>query len=331
MMQPPQQQMYPTLAQPSVPVSATSFSLNLSETIEIDNKTYLWEAYKCSDWCRMCCCPCCPFVQYTGEDDKIVYYNDCLCCCQDWLVRKVPHGSKRTDVKPIGGTTAPGCCDNGVAFCLCPWLNCTGHVVMQQLYSLDASSTKTVVFTLRRNLFPCWPLLFLCSCCGLFAQTCGDCYYYCNGKNYVVTKEDLYPPQQGENGVALDDKIENIANLGTMQMVDRVDCFGCFPCRTPIKYNSILNNPDQGNHMSPVTGLIALIYRGLPVPCKLCTLDPVSRPTGVSCIDTGRKVITERKTMEEVMADTGNDRYVKGIQATASMGDGGYQGWGNQA
>ncbi len=56
-------------------------------------------------------------------------------------------------------------------------------------------------------------------------------------------------------------------------------------------------------------GLIPLLYRGATVPCRCCAMSPVSRISGVWCIDAGRhrqiNYFTAKKMMSAVGAPEG--------------------------
>jgi len=110
--------------------------------------------------------------------------------------------------------------------------------------------------------------------------------------------------EKNSNGEELD----RIRDIGKLMMADRIECCGCCPIRVPVKYATVLDEAgDLDNEMAPVLGILLQIFRGVPVPCKLCTLPPVATPTGVSCIDVGRSVHTIRCEMREMMELTNSN------------------------
>merc|ERR1711903_142554 len=102
----------------------SAFALNLAETLDVNGTDYLYEAPNCCDSCWLMCCPCRPFFQYTSDHDKYIFFNPCVCCCQDWKVEHVANGKERGEGKVLGGTTAPCCCENGCMYCFSPCGQC---------------------------------------------------------------------------------------------------------------------------------------------------------------------------------------------------------------
>jgi len=275
----------------------SAFALNLAETLDVNGTDYLYEAPNCCDSCWLMCCPCRPFFQYTSDHDKYIFFNPCVCCCQDWKVEHVAAGKERGEGKVLGGTTAPCCCENGCMYCFCPCCTCSGNAVLQKLYHHEKGNDK---YTIRQRLFCCWTCAGCCAPCGMCFRSCGDCCAYCGNNNYVITTEKLYPAADENNHTTKD--LADIPDIGKLMMADRIECCGCCPVRVPVKYATILDEAgDLDNEMAPVVGILLQIFRGVPVPCKLCTLPPVAAPMGVSCLDVGRSVATIRCEMKEMM------------------------------
>jgi hypothetical protein len=135
------------------------------------------------------------------------------------------------------------------------------------------------MYTIRRHLFPCWNVVGCCAFCGLCCQCCTDAKNFCGDNNHVILQEDIYPGGRDD-----DDN-----PVGHVTLVNRIECCLCFPARTPIKYSVQIDDINNAGAEDLVTlALLPLIYRGLPVPCKCCTLSPAPPVTGVKCLDAGR-------------------------------------------
>lgn len=252
--------------------------LNLTETINVDGKTFLFTPPNCTDSVWLYCCPWSPFIKYVSKDtETLKYKNQCICCCLPW--------EASINNAKIGFTTAPKCCDNGVCFCLCPWCVCTGEIIMQFFHGIDGQKK----YTIRRDLFPCWPCVSCCAPCGICFGCCADCFSYCKNENYVSIREEL-------RGVG-----HNAPILGYIHTVDRVEPIGCCPIRMPVRYSVELTGGPDGKDLH-MLGLIPLLYRGAAVPCRCFAAAPVPRITGVWCIDAGRHRKIQRFTATRMMA-----------------------------
>jgi len=249
--------------------STTKLKLLLTESIDINGKTYVEEPPNCTDAINLCICPCKPYAAYTAKDEtSILYKNACTCCAAPWEAYMKDGSGFKTK---IGHTEAPKCCDNGVCFCLCPLLVCTGEIVVQFFKNGNGESKYTV----RRDLFPCWPcVLCIGGPCGLCCSCCSDSYAFCTNQNFLVMSEEL-------RGVG-----KKAPVVGKVNTVDRIECIACCPVRVPQMYSVELNEPD-GQDIQ-LLGLLPLLYKGVPVPCRCCAQPPVPRMTGVKCIDAGR-------------------------------------------
>ena len=77
---------------------------------------------------------------------------------------------------------------------------------------------------------------------------------------------------------------------------------------------------DLDDQMAPVSGLIALIYKGLEVPNKCCTGESVAAPSGVSCVDAGRVVTIHQYDLTGMMKhlDEKRDSVVAGSSNAVS-------------
>lgn len=140
---------------------------------------------------------------------------------------------------------------------------------------------------------------------------------YCQGNNYVLTTEKIYPSlAQMDLSQDIDEKTPH---MGRVMMADRIDhC--CI--RTPIKYSVILNEAGTvDDKMVPVVGVLLRTWLGLPVPCRCCMMSPASAPSGVSCVDIGRSVDALRGDMHKILefCDS-NDPAVLAAKLTAQFG-----------
>ena len=92
--------------------------------------------------------------------------------------------------------------------------------------------------------------------------------------------------------------------VGYIHTVDKIklEC-GC-PVRVPARYSVELTGGPDGKDLH-MLGLLPLLYRGAPVPCRCCACAPVSRITGVWCVDAGRHRKINHFTSTQMMAALG--------------------------
>lgn len=275
--------------------TGSKFIFNFTQSLDYNGKNYLADYPNCKECCWMAFCFWNPFGKYTSDTNTLFIKNQCLCCCQDWKAEIVQPDQERGSGKILGGTSAPTCCENGLVFCCCPMCACSGNAVLQKFYHKEPAN---VFYTFRQRLFPCWCCLACCGSCGTCIQCCGDCCAFCNNQNYVVTVERLFPDT---GKIDLKEDLNSHEGVGRIILADRIDCLGCFPFRTPVRYASLLEEGAEDDDMVPVLGIMLAIFSGLPVPCKCCTRPPVPAPTGVSCIDAGRRVTSARMDMQGMM------------------------------
>ena len=147
-------------------------------------------------------------------------------------------------------------------------------------------------YTVRRDLFPCWPAVGLCSPCGECIACCGDYVSFCSNLNYVSIREELR---------GMGKKADVVGYIHTVDKI-KLEC-GC-PVRVPARYSVELTGGPDGKDLH-MLGLLPLLYRGAPVPCRCCACAPVSRITGVWCIDAGRHRKINYFTSTQMMAALG--------------------------
>jgi len=299
--------------------SGSGMTISCSETMHYHDRDYMIDAHRCCESIGLCGCPYAPWFRYSSEVDQMIFFNKCVCCCQDWKVEMVPQGKDRGEGHVMGGTATPGCCDNGCFFCMCPFLTCGGNIVLQNMYK--GHDSAAVFYTLRRKLCCCWVCPAMCGCCGICGQTCGDCCARCQDQNNVLTVEKIYPNVQTMDK---DTDLDTAPHYGRLVMADRIDCVGCCPWRTPLKYTAILDETGGSldDEMVPVVGTLVQLWKGAPVPCSCCALPPTGRPSGVSCIDLGRQVQMKRCTTQEMLKFTNaKDPHTLATLIDAEFGD----------
>jgi hypothetical protein len=117
--------------------------------------------------------------------------------------------------------------------------------------------------------------------------------------------EPIYP---AEEKLSRTEELSGTHSVGSMLVAERIECIGTCCIRVPVKYGSVIEEAGSiDDEMSPVLGIIPLMWRGLEIPCRCCYKEPVPKPTGVSCIDTGRNVTTVRCDMQKLMELTNTD------------------------
>lgn len=70
-------------------------------------------------------------------------------------------------------------------------------------------------YTIRRDLFPCWPCVSKCATCGVCFACLADCLSYFANYNYISIREEL-------RGVG-----PNAPIKGYIHTVDRIEILGC--------------------------------------------------------------------------------------------------------
>lgn len=71
-----------------------------------------------------------------------------------------------------------------------------------------------------------------------------------------------------------------------------------------MRYSVELTDGPDGKDLQ-MLGLIPLLYRGAPVPCRCCAMPPVPSITGVWCLDAGRHRKINHFTAKKMMASIG--------------------------
>merc|ERR1712086_228500 len=102
---------------------SNTFVYNLSETIELQQRTMLYQPTECVDTCKQICCPWKPWADFSDGNDTFRYYNPCVCCpcgC-NWTVA---HAVSDSHFKDIGAIVPAGWCDNGFMWACCPCCVC---------------------------------------------------------------------------------------------------------------------------------------------------------------------------------------------------------------
>lgn len=259
-----------------------SYMMNLVETVEYDGKTFSRHNPNCTESLKLCVLPCFPWVKYFAGDDELTYSNDCICLCCPWQVK---HGDTK-----VGSTESPGCCDNGAMFCCCPCLTCTGSIDLQYFKTADGQNK----YAIKRDLFCCWPCVASCACCGACGACCSDGFNFCSNRDHIVMREDIRAAGKGG------------AKVGNVWTVNRLELFGCCPYRVPVRYGIDLDAAtDSTSADLALLGVLPLIYRGIPVPCRCCIIPPVPKLTGISCLDAGRHRDVFYTTQQEMLKTMG--------------------------
>jgi len=244
--------------------------------------------------CKMMCCPCCClFVPWAGKTNKMEYRRECNGC-------SCPYAVTHND-KMAGRSHDVGCCDNGCLFCMCPWLTCSGHV---KLMGMDNAQGEEK-FTFLKELFACWPCVqaFAMGCAplGVCCLAMNGCKHYCGGDEFLTITQPVYAgPWSRTDG-------KDPEEIGQMVMAYRFQPVTCCCAQpTPLKFYYKPTAP-KGKELAPgdltLLSLVLAIYRGLPVPCKLCSCNSFQSPTGVWCLDCGMNTTYTWKTVQQVMAD----------------------------
>ena len=153
---------------------------------------------------------------------------------------------------------------------MCSCINCNGQVQYFEIHE----STGAEIFTMRK-LFICWRCAEACSmacmcCCEVFAMV-QACLNYCNGTEYRMVKQPIYPPKVSGD-VGNDDE-----GVGHITMIHRaLPITPCCACLSPVRIT--IQIPTQADsEMVSVMGLVGLLYQGIETP--FCIGFP--KPTGI--------------------------------------------------
>jgi hypothetical protein len=229
-------------------------------------------------------CGCCPMMRFRGPETQVKYKNDCQMCS---------HWETVIDGEHVGNVQRPGCMENGIVYCLCPCLTCSGTAKYLEMHR--AGSSDAEIFTLRKELFPCWPCMdcccSLCGSCGICCQGCYACKSYFDGNEYRMLKQSIYPP--------LEEGDQPVGEIVSVHRASPQCC--CYaelkPVRITMQVPASASREDVAN-----LGLVALFYQGTSdeLPCNIWN-NGFRMPTGVSCLDTGLGVKTSWRSFEEVM------------------------------
>lgn len=302
---------------------AIVYTNTLVETAYIGNTSFIQDPYACGDLIKQCCCPCMPWVTYTGhtsdaKEMKLGFSHPCLACpcCCDWTATTSIGGQqgKTGELKPAG------CCDNGFVNACCPCLK-TGPVV-EMKFSIDDNNK----YSTRRNL---GPIDCFYKCCGM--STCRLCLpctfclkFGCDDTPYRVQTMPFY----GESGEDVNAE-DGQAPIGEFVFVDQLKPIMC--CCVPWGVKNSIRMisdivPDQNEVV--LLALYSQVAKGLPVvnPCTmaLSMFSGVPMPIGNDWADVGMNTTTRWLTTGEMMAETAaNDQE---SQAAAI-----YDPWGGQA
>ena len=252
----------------------------------------------CCDECKLCCCPCCPSVEYRASAKhgglKLSFNNPCTWCCCDWRAQLA--GST------IGDMSLPGCCDNGCLHCMCPSCICSGTYSILN-FKVDGR-TK---YSLRKKLYCCWCPIEACAtlwclpcigCCNECTQCPCDACAYCSNNNAVVVEEAVFPAMgQGDSQIGAIRMIETIAfKPGT-----------CIPQRTLASFAVRFNGHSIGSHNDTLLlGLLPMMWRGLETSGCCPSVAPIRKPSADSCLNGGRIVNEQYMKFNEAMALTEN-------------------------
>lgn len=270
--------------------------------------------------CKEACCmafPCASvWVRYNNKEGvEAKYHKKCgpclnLCNCCPWT-----SSWRGTD---IGTFDRPGCCDNGCAFCLCPWCVCSGDIALMYLKNMEKQDTHSM----RMKMSCCWPLgMSIGGCCGPCVVAIKDCCMYCSNNNYVLSRELVWPAEPRGKKIETENRGHPIGEYFVSQ---RVESCGCqrIPMKIGVKmYDAGTPDPVVAQFM-----LQPLMWAGLPVPCcRFCVAAPIPTPHGCACADTGRyaKVNWGSKVEMENMLD-------KDLRVDLEMGTPGTMVMGNK-
>jgi len=245
------------------------------------------------DLCWMMNCPvCCAVVPFTGKKNNITYVRECLFLSCPWSVQ--------LNGLTTGRVQAAGCCDNGCCFCCCPCLTCSGHVKMIGL----ADERGAEKYTVLRELCCCWPICSglslackpLCFCC---VSMYGCKQYACNATEIQNITQPIYKgPWSRSDGTP--------QKVGEFVLQKRfVPFLCCLACPQPMK---VYYRPttQEGMTMSKedvsMLSIVLQLYRGMPVPCKLCASADFQTPQGIPFADWGLGTSVTWTSVQEAMS-----------------------------
>eukprot|EP00658_Telonema_sp_P-2_P017629 TRINITY_DN16870_c0_g1_i2.p1 TRINITY_DN16870_c0_g1~~TRINITY_DN16870_c0_g1_i2.p1 ORF type:complete len:369 (-),score=65.93 TRINITY_DN16870_c0_g1_i2:417-1523(-) len=293
---------------------ANSFVYNVTESVEWRGSTLLPKPYECGDACKLCCCPCCPWQEFSDGRETLRYYNSCciLPCCYNWKVAHV--SAPGADPRDIGSLAGAGCCENGCAWCLCWPCICTfPNLLVSKFFTSNQGvfneEPNNNHFSIRRDVACCDSCALAC---GLLCYPClGPCNYfckYCGGNTAVLSTLPFFPAHGNKRTDGTDE-----VRYGEFQFASRLMPIGCCCIKVPVRYLVHSNRALSADRTyDAALSLVPVLVRGLSTPtwicdstcCHVCAAPPVPVPSGISCFDRGLNSVTEWMTFDKLVLKT---------------------------
>merc|ERR1712187_852690 len=204
--------------------------------------------------------------------------------------------------KRAGKVHDVGCCDNGCMFCMCPILTCSGFIKVMGMDGHDGEEK----FVFAKSLFPCRRIIqscaLVCAPIGICCVSMDGCLNYCKGSEFKTITQPVY---KGSWSRSMGTDPQQIGEFITSHRFHPVTC--CCAVDTPLKfYYKPINEAGQKLIAEDLAALslVLQLYRGMPVPCKMCSPVGFQMPHGVPCLDIGLGTKTQWKTVMQVMEDS---------------------------
>lgn len=273
------------------------FTINLTNSCQMmyggKINDFIEDSMPLANVVREICCPCVfGFSWWASAYQKMQYERIYTppCSCKWHVFIDDSRGRKL-----VGKVKKSSCWEDGIFFCLCPCLACSGRIKITGIE--DEAGVEMI--TLQKELFCCWPCVqgcaTLCAPFGILAQSMSACCKYANGVDTLTITQPVFkgPWKRGETE----------EELGRLIQINRWKPMSCCCAQsTPMR---LYFQPARGMTFTDeyfvLVGLLLHLYRGIPVPCRMCGCGGAGfqTPFGLSCLDMGLMTTTDWYSVQE--------------------------------